>query len=144
MKKILILNYEFPPLGGGAANATYYLLKEFSKFPDLELDLVTSSVDKFRIEQFAPNIRIHYLDINKKGNLHYQSIKDLLTYSWKSLKYCKKLKQEAKFDLIHAFFSSPCGYIAMKLKIPYIVSLRWRVPISFDTFSTLQLILPAV
>ncbi len=124
MKKILILNYEFPPLGGGAANATYYLLKEFSKFPDLELDLVTSSVDKFRVEQFSDNIRIHYLDINKKGNLHYQSIKDLLTYSWKAYKYCKELKKKEKFDLIHAFFGIPCGYIAMKLKIPYIISLR--------------------
>ena len=28
-KRILVLNYEFPPLGGGAANATFYLLKEF-------------------------------------------------------------------------------------------------------------------
>ena len=28
MKRILILNYEYPPLGGGAANATKYLLKE--------------------------------------------------------------------------------------------------------------------
>ena len=124
MKKILILNYEFPPLGGGAANATYYLLKEFSKFPDLELDLVTSSVDKFRIEQFATNIRIHYLGINKKGNFHYQSMKDLLTYSWKAYQYSKELKKKEKFDLVHAFFGIPCGYIAMKLKIPYIVSLR--------------------
>ena len=31
MKRVLILNYEFPPLGGGAGNATYYLLTEFSK-----------------------------------------------------------------------------------------------------------------
>lgn len=123
-KRVLVLNYEFPPLGGGAGNATYYILKEFSEFPDLELDLVTSSIDKFKIEQFAPNIRIHYLDINKNGNLHYQSIKDLLTYSWKSYKYCKKLKKKEKFDLIHAFFGIPCGFIAMKLDIPYIVSLR--------------------
>ncbi len=31
-KKILMLNYEFPPLGGGAGNATYYLLKIFDKY----------------------------------------------------------------------------------------------------------------
>jgi len=29
IKQILILNYEYPPLGGGAANATYHLLKQF-------------------------------------------------------------------------------------------------------------------
>ena len=62
---ILLLNYEFPPLGGGAGNATYYLLKEFSKFNDLEVDLVTSSIDKNKEEQFADNIKIYYLDIGK-------------------------------------------------------------------------------
>lgn len=128
MKKILILNYEFPPLGGGAGNATYYLLKEFSKDNELVIDLVTSSTDNFKIQKFSDNITIHFLDINKKNNLHYQSNIDLLLYSWKAYWYCKKLKKRKDFNLIHAFFGIPCGYLAMKLKrkfdIPYIVSLR--------------------
>jgi len=126
--RILMLNYEFPPLGGGAANATYYLLKEFSKYENIEIHLVTSSVGKFKVEEFSENITIHYLDIGKNDNLHYQSNLDLLTYSWKSYNYCKKLIKSQKFDIMHAFFGIPCGYIAMKLKnkfnIPYIVSLR--------------------
>ena len=48
--KILFLNYEFPPLGGGAGNATKYLFSEFTKQEDLEIDLITSSTDKFKIE----------------------------------------------------------------------------------------------
>ncbi|HRY31077.1 MAG TPA: glycosyltransferase family 4 protein [Candidatus Paceibacterota bacterium] len=124
MKKILMLNYEFPPLGGGAGNATYYLLKEFAKDPDLEIDLVTSSVNEFKVEQFSKNIKIHFLDIGKRGNLHYQSNKDLLFYSWRAYRYAKKLMKQNKFDLCHAFFGIPCGYIAMKLGLPYIVSLR--------------------
>ncbi len=124
-KRILILNYEFPPLGGGAGNATYYLLKEYAKDSTLQVDLVTSSVDSFRTETFADNITIHYLDIGKKGNLHYQSNKDLLTYSFKAYRYAKKLMREgAQYDLCHAFFGIPCGYIAMQLGLPYIVSLR--------------------
>jgi len=31
MKNILVLNYEFPPLWWGQANANYFLFKEFSK-----------------------------------------------------------------------------------------------------------------
>ena len=122
--KILMLNYEFQPLGGGAGNASYYLLKEFSKYKDLEIDLVTSSTDKLKIQKFSKNITIHYLDINKKGNIHYQTNKDLINYSMKARKYCKSLIKENKYDLTHAFFGIPCGYIAMKLGIPYIVSLR--------------------
>lgn len=123
-KRILFLNYEFPPLGGGAGNATYYLLKEFSKYEDLEVDLITSSTDKYKKEEFAKNINIFYLDVGKKGNIHFQSNKDLLRYSYKASKFIKKLRREKKYDLVHAFFGIPCGYLAMKTKLPYIVSLR--------------------
>ncbi len=122
--RILLLNYEFPPLGGGAGNATYYLLKEFANDPNIKIDLVTSSVNYFRIERFSDNINIHFLDIGKKKNLHYQSNKDLLSYSWKAYWYSKKLMSQTKYDLCHAFFGIPCGYVAMKLGLPYIVSLR--------------------
>jgi glycosyltransferase involved in cell wall biosynthesis len=123
--RILILNYEFPPLGGGAANATKYILEKFSKYNDLEIDLVTSSVDKFKIQKFSKNITIYYLDINKKSkNLHNQSNKDLIIYSIKAYFYSKKLIKKKEFNLIHAFFGIPCGFIAKKLKLPYIVSLR--------------------
>ena len=58
-KRILMLNYEFPPLGGGAGNATYYLLKEFSKqkYKNLEIDFVTSSIDKFKIQKFSEKMK---------------------------------------------------------------------------------------
>jgi glycosyltransferase involved in cell wall biosynthesis len=124
MKRILFFNYEYPPLGGGAANATSYILREFEKYSDLQIDLITSSVGEFRIEKIAPNITIHYLNIYKNNNLHYQSIADLLVYSWKLYFYAKKLIKINQYDLCHAFFGIPCGFIAMALRIPYIVSLR--------------------
>ncbi len=122
--QILLLNYEFPPLGGGAGNATYYLLKELTKHPELQITLVTSSVDQYHEEQFSDNIKIYYLDIGKNGNIHYQSNKNILTYCWKAYKFCQKLKENNHFDLVHAWFGIPSGYIAMKLNIPYIVGLR--------------------
>jgi len=122
--RVLLLNYEYPPLGGGAGNATRYLLKAFSQIENLHIDLVTSSVGKFRIEQLHERITGHFLDINKKGSLHYQSMRDLLLYAWKSYWYSKKLIAQKKYDLVHAFFGIPCGVVAMKLGLPYIVSLR--------------------
>jgi len=119
-----MLNYEFPPLGGGAGNATYYLLKEYSRCSDLKIDLVTSSDNKYKEEKFADNIRIYYLDIGKEDNLHHQSSKDLLSYYWKARSFCKKLCKKRKYDFIHSFFGVPCGYLALKLNLPYLVSLR--------------------
>ncbi len=142
--KILILNYEFPPLWWWAANATLYLLKEFAQNKDLQITLVTSSTWDYREEQFADNIKIYYLDVGKKWwNIHNQSIKDLLTYSIKTYFLAPQIIKKEKIDIIHAFFSSPCWYIAMQMKnrfkIPYIVSLRWSdVPFYSKKYETLD------
>ncbi len=137
-----MLNYEFPPLGGGTSIANYYILKELAKIENLEIHLVTSSVDKFKIEEFSENIKIHFLDIGKNGNLHFQSITDLLKYSFKAYKYCKELIKQKQFQFIHAFFGIPSGFIAMKLGLPYIVSLRGSdVPFHTPRFKLLDILL---
>jgi len=128
--RILFLNYEYPPLGGGAANATAYILKEFSQIPDLEVDLVTSAHDdKFSTEKIGERITIHKIPIGDKSqNLHYQSQKDLIVYAWKAYHYSKKLIREKNYELSHSFFGIPCGCVSLllkwKYKVPYIVSLR--------------------
>ena len=144
--KVLFLNYEYPPLGGGAANATAYILGEYSKIFDLEVDLVTSSIDgEYHLEKIGENISIHRLPIGKnKNNLHFQSQKDLLVYSWKAYFFSRKLAGKnspphqwgekkyidknfdyskidnqhwcgGKYDLSHSFFTIPCGFISLLL-----------------------------
>lgn len=128
--KVLFLNYEYPPLGGGAGNATQYLLREYAHIPDLEVHLVTSSVDESEhIISVAPNVTVHSIPVGKNGkNLHFQSSKDLLRYSWRGFWYANSLLRKERFDVIHAFFSVPCGFMATLLsfwyRVPYIVSLR--------------------
>jgi L-malate glycosyltransferase len=147
--KILFLNYEYPPLGGGAGNATVYLLREFATVSDLEVHLVTSAVgDEYSRETIGERVVIHRLPIGKNPkNLHYQSRTDLITYSWKAYFFSRKLiRKERGFDLIHAFFTVPCGFLAMVLgfefRLPYIVSLRGAdVPGYSERFTVLYAIL---
>jgi len=122
--KILMLNYEFPPLGGGAGNALFYILREFSGYSDLHVDLITASYGVYREESYSENIKIYFLDIGKRKNPHYQTCWDLLAYTWRCSLFCGELLKKKRYDLCHAFFGIPCGFIAMKLKVPYIVSLR--------------------
>lgn len=130
--KVLFLNYEYPPLGGGAANATAYLLAEFAKFPDMEVHLVTSAVGK-HLEQteLGPGIFVYRLPIGKNPeNLHKQSMGDMLAYSWRSFLFTCRLirRQETPFNVTLAFFGVPCGFLALLLKVlfglPYVVALR--------------------
>lgn len=119
-----MLNYEYPPLGGGAGNATKYILKEFAHIKDINVDLVTSSAGAYRVEEVSDNVKIHFIDIKKTGNLQNQSYLDLLKYSFHAYGFCKTLIKEKQYALCHAFFGVPCGAIALKLQLPYIVSLR--------------------
>lgn len=122
MKNILILNYEYPPLGGGAATATQNLLREYSRNSDYNFTLLTTAVGGYREEQISQNVKIVFLDIGKNSNLHNQSMSELIKYSIKATNWIKK--NVNNFDMIHAFFGTPCGYLAMRAKLPYIVSLR--------------------
>lgn len=133
--KILFFNYEYPPLGAGAANASFCILHEYAKLPELEVDLITSSISAdYALEKIGENIRIHRLPIGKnEGNLHFQSRKDLIIYSWKAYFFARKLVRTGKknnrlYNLSHSFFTVPCGFLSWLLKIefklPYIVSLR--------------------
>lgn len=129
MKKILFFNYEYPPLGGGAGNATSYILREFAKIPNLHVDLVTSSTGEYKEEKVGKNVTIYYLPIGKKeSNLHFQSQKDLIIYTWKAFWFARKLLKKTTYDLTHSFFTVPCGALSWLIykwkKIPYIVSLR--------------------
>ena len=119
-----MLNYEYPPLGGGAANANYYMLKEFAKVRGLKIDLITSSPgNKFEIEDFAPNIRIYKLDVGKK-DIHFWTQEEIMKWLIKAYSLSKKLSKKNKYDYCHCWFGFPSGLVGMMLDIPYLVALR--------------------
>lgn len=142
--RVLFLNYEYPPLGGGAANANAYLLKAYQAHPDIQVDLVTASPDAdSHITSLSPAIKVHTIGIGKdERTLHHQSHKDLLRYTVRGYKYADALLKKNKYDVIHAFFSVPCGAMALRLskkyQLPYLVSLRGSdVPGYSERFSAL-------
>jgi glycosyltransferase involved in cell wall biosynthesis len=121
-----MLNYEFPPIGAGAANANFYLLKEFSKVKNLYVDLVTCSPNhQFEEEEFSPKIRIYKLNVMKKELSRWKK-RELIWWTIKAYFFVEKLIKQKRFDLCHCWFGHPCGLLGymFKEKIPYIVSLR--------------------
>lgn len=138
--RLLMLDYEFPPLGGGAGLVNCFLCKEFARDASMTIDLVTSSTTSYRKEAFSENITIHYLDIGKRDDQHlFQSNKDLLTYSLKALPYSKRLVKTQSYDLIHAVMGTPAGYVASQLGLPFVVSLHGSdVPFHNPRFKSLD------
>jgi len=124
-----MLNFEYPPLGGGQGNANKFIFEILNRdYPTLQVDIVTSSVDKERIEKYSVG-DIHFLDIGKHNkSLHSQGIKDLIVSSWKTFWRASKLIRKNRYGLIIGWSGIPAGFIAYFLKlfhgIPFVTLLR--------------------
>lgn len=141
--KILMLNYEFPPIGGGAGQAHLNLAKQYAQIPELDVDILTASETlQFRLEELAENVRIHRIGIHKK-NLHYWRKAEVMEWLFKAGRYYKKLTIQNHYDLVHSFFAFPSGYLCLKTagQIPYLVALRGSDVPGYNTRLKLDYIL---
>ncbi len=123
---MFMTNYEFPPIGGGGANAHLYILKEYSKMPDLKIDVLTAAAEPgFFQERFTENITIYKAGLHKKS-LHYWRKVEVIEWLIKARRHYHRLLRQNEYDLVHAFFGFPSGYLCYKTakRIPYIISLR--------------------
>jgi len=121
-----MLNYEFPPIGGGGGNAHLYLLKEYADREQIVIDVLTSAAcPGFFEEKFADNITIFKVGVHKKS-LHYWRKIEVIEWLFKAGRKYKKMLQDNSYDLVHAFFGFPTGWFCYRTagKLPYIISLR--------------------
>ncbi len=123
---ILMLNYEFPPIGGGAGKAHLCMLKEYAGRQELRIDVLTSAPKPgFSVERFAENIMIYKVGVHKK-NLHYWRKIEVIEWLTKAQLRYRKMLRDTNYDLVHAFFGLPTAYLCYRTadKLPYIISLR--------------------
>jgi glycosyltransferase involved in cell wall biosynthesis len=127
--RVLFYAYEYPPLGGGVANAVENLFEQFSKEKDLHIDFITSSLDnKWEVDDsLYSNITFYKIPVGKKTpeNYHKQKAKDMVLYSWNAFLLTWKLIFKHKYNLAH-FFGFPGGLVTLlfRWKMHYIISLR--------------------
>ena len=126
MLRILSLNYEFPPIGGGGGNAHKYLLKEFAQFEDLQISFlsITDQKEPFH-ESYAPNVNLFLLP-QKKKHLLYWRRREILQYLAMHYGFLREFSKTQSFSLCHAFFGFPTGLLAyhFRYRVPYLISVR--------------------
>jgi len=124
--KILMLNYEFPPIGGGAANAHLCLLRQYADKSDLRVHVLTSAPAPGTVtEKFSEHITIYKVGVHKK-TLHFWRKAEVIEWLVKAKIHYRRLLHENDYDLAHAFFGFPTGWLCYRSakKLPYIISLR--------------------
>lgn len=121
-----MLNYEFPPLGGGGGHACRCLLERFAQVPDLEVQLLTSgSRPGETIERLSDSIVITRLGVHKR-KAHQWTRTEALEWLSKARIRCRRLSKNPDFQVVHAFSGFPSGWLCRLAPNarPYLVSLR--------------------
>ncbi len=121
--KILAISHEFPPIGGGGANACYFLTKGFVERGH-EVTLVTVNYQGMPEEETINGAQI--LRVNaKRSHKEHCSFKEMLSYLMKAYPVAKKLQKKNNYDICLIFFgipSGPIGYmLKKKYKLPYVI-----------------------
>lgn len=113
--RILMLNNEFPPLGGGTGTVNAALLRRFARVPGLQIDLITSALGlTTECETFSDTIRIFKVPVNNK-NIHHSSNRELLTYAGRALLSALHFHHRYQYDLCFAWSAVPAGGVALAL-----------------------------
>jgi L-malate glycosyltransferase len=124
--RVLMLNYEYPPIGGGTGMACRHLLGAYARTPLVQLDLVTSGVDaRTTVERPAENIRIHRVPVAKR-RLDYWRASELARWTVQAHRVASRLTRRQRFDLCHCWGGWPPGVIGylLRRRLPYLVALR--------------------
>ena len=132
--RILVLNYEYPPVGGGAAVATAALAQGLVE-RGVEVDVVTAGVGSsgecraswLRREPFEhPGLTVYRVRSRRTG-IHEAGMGDAASYLVAALPLIRRLLRTHKYDVVHIFFSLPTGALLPFLNLrgtPVVVSLR--------------------
>jgi glycogen synthase len=124
--RILIINSEYPPIGGGAGNASASIARCLTKMGH-EIVVVTSRFGNLRHQEKNDHLTIYRIPAlrQRQDRSHaFEQIIFILSASFWILRLIHHLKPDAAL----AFFGVPSGAVAyftkIIFKIPYIVSLR--------------------
>lgn len=133
--RILILNYEYPPLGGGAGIVTKHLAERFAQAGH-QVHVVTTWFPGQ--PEFSSEGGLSIMRLPARRKFTYKSNPlEMLSWAYEAYKYFRKLPDERMFDICLANFTMPGGvvarYIEKRWNIPYVVlshghDIPWFAP----------------
>jgi glycosyltransferase involved in cell wall biosynthesis len=130
--RVLLLNYEYPPLGGGAGVATQALARGLAS-RGVTVDVITAGYrDECRSEVLWDGygeeglLTVYRVKCSRIG-VHDAGMGGALSYLHNALPLVRARMRDEHYDVVHLFFSLPTGAMLPFLSLgdtPVIVSLR--------------------
>ncbi len=123
--KILFINYEFPPLGGGGGTTSKYLAKALVE-QGQEVKVLTAGFKNLSQKEVVDGYEI--IRVKCKRKIESQcSQREMFSFVFNAIRPMLEIIDNWKPDIVHIFFAlptGPLGYIAKKFRnVPYIIYL---------------------
>jgi glycosyltransferase involved in cell wall biosynthesis len=125
--KILVINYEYPPIGGGGGVICRDIAEEISAIGH-KVTVVTSEfkgLEKYEIKNGVEILRVPVFFRSKQNTA---SLPSMLSYVPASVSKANELLSKENYDVINTHFAIPSGpagnSISRKFKIPNVLSIH--------------------
>ncbi|KHK01388.1 glycosyltransferase family 4 protein [Desulfovibrio sp. TomC] len=123
---LLLLNYEYPPIGGGAGNATANMARELASLGH-RVRVVTAAFAGQAKREVVDGYELWRVAAVRRHADHCSPL-EMLTFLASAGLALPVMQRQFKADACICFFGIPCGPAAWLLKVlcgvPYVVSLR--------------------
>jgi glycosyltransferase involved in cell wall biosynthesis len=124
--RILVINYEFPPLGGGAGNVSAYIARHAAR-EGHQIAVLTSHFKGLPRQEQVDGYTVHRVPVSRK-HVYKCSIGEMFSFVANSIVPSFQLAQKFRPDLVHIHSGFPTGPLGLWLKltcgIPYIMTLH--------------------
>lgn len=124
--KLLLINYEYPPIGGGAATATCHIARELLQ-QGHQVAVLTANYQKLSGWADEEGIKVYRCWALRKSPSH-SSLLEQFSFVVSAAVVLPKILKTYSIEGVIVYFSLPCGPLGLWGKIikktPYVISLR--------------------
>ncbi len=134
-QRILLINYEYPPVGGGGSNATFHIARAMAAQGHTPFVLTASWRESPRTE-YVEGVTVHRVACLRRRRDRC-SIPEMLSFAVAGALAAPGLVRHWRPDAALVFFGIPCGPIGWLTKrinhLPYAIALHGGDVPGFDT-----------
>lgn len=125
-KSVLIINYEFPPLGGGGGHASAHVARRFASW-GWDVRVMTSGFTGLPAKESWEGVEVRRIPTLRRHR-EKCSVFEMALFLLSSLWHAARLCRERRPDVVFSFFSIPSGPAALLVRalfgVPFVIALR--------------------